>query len=63
MPDFKFERKLGGRVAGIDEAGRGPLAGPVVADAVVFSDTTMPNALAKHGSRQKNTPIGELRAI
>jgi ribonuclease HII len=46
VPDFKFERKLGGRVAGIDEAGRGPLAGPVVAAAVVFSDTTMPKALA-----------------
>lgn len=37
MPDFSLERSLGGaRVAGIDEAGRGPLAGPVVAAAVVF---------------------------
>ena len=26
------------RVAGVDEAGRGPLAGPVVAAAVVFSE-------------------------
>ncbi len=38
---LRFERRLwfGGleRVAGIDEAGRGPLAGPVVAAAVVFS--------------------------
>jgi ribonuclease HII len=35
-----FERKLwdnGKRfIAGVDEAGRGPLAGPVVAAAVVF---------------------------
>ncbi len=29
---------LGGRIAGVDEAGRGPLAGPVVAAAVVFND-------------------------
>jgi len=35
-PDFKRESLHGGRVAGVDEAGRGPLAGPVVAAAVVF---------------------------
>ena len=37
---FKFERELASRglnvIAGADEAGRGPLAGPVVAGAVVF---------------------------
>jgi len=31
-----IERREGGRVAGVDEVGRGPLAGPVVAAAVVF---------------------------
>lgn len=36
MPDFLIESAHGGRVAGIDEVGRGPLAGPVVAAAVVF---------------------------
>ena len=36
MPNFAHEKAAGGRVAGIDEAGRGPLAGPVVAAAVVF---------------------------
>ena len=35
-PDFKRESAHGGRVAGVDEAGRGPLAGPVVAAAVIF---------------------------
>ena len=35
-PDFSLERVAGGRVAGIDEAGRGPWAGPVVAAALVF---------------------------
>jgi ribonuclease HII len=36
MPDFAIERKCEGIVCGIDEAGRGPLAGPVVAAAVVL---------------------------
>ena len=36
MPDFSYEKTSGGRVAGVDEVGRGPLAGPVVAAAVVF---------------------------
>ncbi len=31
-----MEAEHGGRVAGVDEVGRGPLAGPVVAAAVVF---------------------------
>ncbi|MGI4954070.1 MAG: ribonuclease HII [Janthinobacterium lividum] len=38
-PDFTRETGYGGRVAGVDEAGRGPLAGPVVAAAVVFPDS------------------------
>ena len=36
MPDYSIESQHKGRVAGVDEAGRGPLAGPVVAAAVVF---------------------------
>jgi ribonuclease HII len=36
MPHYRHERAHGGRVAGVDEAGRGPLAGPVVAAAVMF---------------------------
>ena len=41
MPDFTLEeaaqREHGGLVAGLDEAGRGPLAGPVVAAAVILT--------------------------
>jgi ribonuclease HII len=36
MPDFAIERRCEGIVCGIDEAGRGPLAGPVVAAAVII---------------------------
>jgi len=46
MPDYAHERRLGGLVAGIDEVGRGPLAGPVVAAAVVLKSGRLPKALA-----------------
>ncbi|HEX5317591.1 MAG TPA: ribonuclease HII [Stellaceae bacterium] len=36
MPDFAIEDGCGGVVCGVDEAGRGPLAGPVVAAAVIL---------------------------
>lgn len=45
MPDFEFEKSFIGRVAGIDEAGRGPWAGPVVASAVVLDLQKMPPLL------------------
>ena len=35
-PDFSLDLARGGVVAGVDEAGRGPLCGPVVAAAVIF---------------------------
>jgi ribonuclease HII len=46
MPTFSYERRIGGLVAGVDEAGRGPLAGPVVAAAVVFRGCALPRALS-----------------
>jgi ribonuclease HII len=42
MPDFALELEAGGRVAGLDEVGRGPLAGPVLAAAVVFAAPPAP---------------------
>jgi ribonuclease HII len=45
MPDFKIERRCAGLVCGIDEAGRGPLAGPVVAAAVILDPRRFPKAL------------------
>ena len=41
MPDFEIENKCNGIVCGIDEAGRGPWAGPVVAGAVVILDRNL----------------------
>ena len=48
MPDFTLEKEVGGIVAGIDEAGRGPLAGPVVAAAVIIDRARLaPRLLAQ----------------
>ncbi|WP_017930038.1 ribonuclease HII [Robiginitomaculum antarcticum] len=45
MPDLTYECRLPGLVAGIDEAGRGPLAGPVVAAAVILPRQGWPDGL------------------
>ncbi|MGC4251663.1 MAG: ribonuclease HII [Sphingobium sp.] len=46
MPDFAHElRHHPGLVAGVDEAGRGPLAGPVVAAAVILRQEDCPDGL------------------
>lgn len=46
MPDFTIEDQYRGRIAGIDEVGRGPLAGPVVAAAVILPrDDRLPSIL------------------
>ncbi len=67
MPNFSLEKASGGRVAGVDEAGRGPLAGPVVAAAVVFP-TGVPRKLAaliddskKLTAQQRQLAYGALR--
>ncbi len=49
LPDFLLESELlddgNVRIAGVDEAGRGPLAGPVVAAAVVLNPHAIPDGL------------------
>ena len=44
-PDFSVEDEYQGPVAGIDEAGRGPWAGPVVAAAVILDRNDTPVGL------------------
>jgi len=62
MPDFTFETKAGahqGRnICGVDEAGRGPLAGPVIAAAVILSPDNIPEGLndskaLSHSARER----------
>ena len=38
MPDFEIEKSLKGTVIGVDEVGRGPLAGPVVSCACTYKN-------------------------
>ena len=49
MPHYIFESRLlktiAGPIAGVDEAGRGPLAGPVVAAAVILDRKRIPKGL------------------
>ncbi|NJC34089.1 ribonuclease HII [Sphingomonas jejuensis] len=44
-PCFKRENGFPGPVAGVDEAGRGPLAGPVVAAAVILDRRRCPRGI------------------
>ena len=55
MPDYSLEQEAGGLVAGVDEAGRGPLAGPVLAAAVVFHAGVPPTLAALLDDSKKLT--------
>lgn len=51
-PNFDFELAQSGIVAGVDEAGRGPLCGPVVAGAVIFPDKNIEIPVIIRDSKQ-----------
>jgi ribonuclease HII len=61
MPHYIFESRIlktvAGPVAGVDEAGRGPLAGPVVAAAVILDRRRVPKGL--NDSKQMTMPARE----
>ena len=69
MVHYRFERRIAaGPVAGIDEAGRGPLAGPVSAAAVILDPKNLPRGLddskqLDHATRERLAPIIMERAI
>lgn len=62
-PDFSHEAALSlsgcSRIAGVDEVGRGPLAGPVVAAAVVLDDQNIPAGL----NDSKKVPPAKRQAL
>ncbi|MXX88981.1 MAG: ribonuclease HII [Boseongicola sp. SB0677_bin_26] len=64
MPDYSVERTLlasGAReVAGVDEAGRGPLAGPVTAAAVVLDASALPSGI---NDSKKLAPKARVRLL
>ena len=64
MPDYSVERMLhagGARaVAGVDEAGRGPLAGPVTAAAVVLDAKALPSGI---NDSKKLAPKARVRLL
>ena len=81
MPHYIFEARILktgiGPVCGVDEAGRGPLAGPVVAAAVILDKKRIPKGLddskkmtadaredrlrANHGVRRRRNRRSERR--
>lgn len=56
MPDLSHETRIGGIVAGIDEVGRGPLAGPVLAAAVILPAGFDPALAARIDDSKKLKP-------
>ena len=65
-PSFKLERPHPMPVAGVDEAGRGPLAGPVVAAAVILPRRKLPKGIddsKKLSANQRAELCGEIRLI
>jgi ribonuclease HII len=56
MADFALETEAGGVVVGLDEAGRGPWAGPVVAAAVHLDQAVLPEELLALDDSKKLSP-------
>lgn len=64
-PTFEIEDSIPGQIAGIDEAGRGPWAGPVVAAAVILDANNMPEGLRdskKLTEKRREAIAQEIRA-
>ena len=58
-----YEKQAGGIVAGIDEVGRGPWAGPVVAAAVIIAPNKLPDELANEIDDSKKLSAKKREAV
>ena len=64
MPDFILEKSLQQPVIGVDEVGRGPLAGPVVSCACVYFDHSLKiEELKKINDSKKLSPKNRQKAL
>ena len=64
MPNFNIEKSLYQPVIGVDEVGRGPLAGPIVSCACVFFDHSFTTDKVKHiNDSKKLSPINRQKAL
>ena len=61
-PTYDFEMEIGGIICGVDEVGRGPLAGPVVAAAVILDPRNIPLHLndSKKLSAKKRQELNDI---
>lgn len=64
MPDFFYEEQCGSNfVAGLDEAGRGPWCGPVVAACVCWPNRVIPAHLAQNLNDSKKLSVAKREAL
>ena len=63
MPDFSIEHTKSGIVCGVDEAGRGPWAGPVVAGAAILDADTLPQDLIEQLDDSKKLKAEKREAL
>ena len=70
MPNFNIEQEFNQPIIGIDEVGRGPLAGPVVSCAFIFFDIKLSNEelyfiddSKKLSKKKRNIAIHEINRL